>query len=103
MRVLRTRNINATQTLLVLNVNVFTSNKGWMRMVEAVGYVRRCKRKQEQTCSEKISRALCPSVNIVAAMKIALETLDVNNSMAYDMHAPPKSWPTRITCMIIQR
>lgn len=50
-----------------------------------------------QTFWDNISRVLCSLVNIVAAMKTALETLWGNNSIAYDMHVPPKSCPTKIT------
>lgn len=52
-----------------------------------------------KTCWEKISRVLCPLVSIAAATKTALETLRGNNSIEYDIHAPPKSCPTKITCV----
>lgn len=52
-----------------------------------------------ETCWEKMSRVLCPQVNIAAATKTALEILRGNNSIAYDIQAPPKSCPTKITCV----
>lgn len=52
-----------------------------------------------ETFWENISRVLCPLVNIAAATKTAFETLEGNNSIMYDIHAPPKSCPTNITCI----
>jgi hypothetical protein len=47
-----------------------------------------------------ISRVLCPLVGIAAAINTAFEILSGNNSIAYDIHAPPKSCPTKITFKI---
>jgi hypothetical protein len=44
-----------------------------------------------------ISRVLCPLVNIAAAIKTAFEIFEGDNSIAYDIHVPPKSCPTKIT------
>jgi len=46
---------------------------------------------------------LCPLVSIAAAINTALEILRGNISIAYDIHAPPKSCPTKITFIRIQK
>ena len=46
-----------------------------------------------------MSKVFCPLLNIAAAMNMAFEILKGNNSIAYAIHAPPKSCPTKITCM----
>lgn len=45
------------------------------------------------------SKVLCPLVGIAAARKTALEILEGNNSIAYEMPDPPMSCPTKITCV----
>lgn len=54
--------------------------------------------RQTETCLVNMSRVLWPFVNMAPETKIALAILDGNASIAYDMHAPPKSCPTKITC-----
>jgi len=46
---------------------------------------------------------LCPLISIAAAINTALEILRGNISIAYDIHAPPKSCPTKITFIRIQK
>lgn len=49
------------------------------------------RRRLRETCWENVSSVLCPFFNIAAARKMAFATFNGNNSIAYDIHAPPKS------------